>query len=118
MKDLRRIAWAFKDNDVMGIKTYGSMLFSFVNQVLHYVYHTYIYMMTAFCERVCHASIGFIHEIVNDYQPLFSHVKSIFRCKTLNVLNISDLLKAFLPLSVTPYYFLGYRNHHFRYIFN
>ena len=80
----------------------------FVKQVLHSVYHTYIFMMTAFCEKVCHACVGFIHEIVNNYQPFISPIKTTFWCKTLNKLNSLDFFKAVLPLSTKSYNLRGH----------
>ena len=48
----------------------------------------YMSMMTAFCENLCHASVGSMHEIGNDDQTFFSPIKTIFCCKTFNKFNI------------------------------
>ena len=69
-------------------------------QVFHNVYHTYISVISAFCEKVCHASVGFVDEVAwwnhnARYQDLHGN-ESIWFClfihkNTIKLLRVSQL---------------------------
>jgi hypothetical protein len=62
--DLRYVSPVFEDDHVMGIETYGSMVFSSIKQILNDVHDANVSMMTLLRKQRSHSLIRFVHEIV------------------------------------------------------
>ncbi len=62
--DLRYVSRVFEDDHVMGIETYGSMVFSSMKQILNDVHDTDVSVMTLIRKQRSYSLIRFVHEIV------------------------------------------------------
>ena len=62
--DLRYVSRVFEDNHVMGIETYGSMVFSSMKQILNDVHDTDVSVVTLLRKQRSYSLIRFVHEIV------------------------------------------------------
>jgi hypothetical protein len=62
--DLRYVSRVFEDDHVMGIETYGSMVFSSVKQILNDVHDVNVSVVTLLRKQRSYSLIRFVHEIV------------------------------------------------------
>ena len=62
--DLRYFSRVFEDGHVMGIETYGSMVFSSMKQTLNYVHDTDVSVVTLLRKQRSYSLIRFVHEII------------------------------------------------------
>jgi predicted transcriptional regulator len=59
--DLRYVTRVFEDDQVMGIETYGSMVFSSMKQILNDVHDANVSMMTLLRKQRNYSLICFVH---------------------------------------------------------
>jgi predicted transcriptional regulator len=59
--DLRYVTRVFEDDQVMGIETYGSMVFSSMKQILNDVHDANVSMMTLLRKQRSYSLICFVH---------------------------------------------------------
>jgi hypothetical protein len=59
--DLRYVSPVFEDDHVMGIETYGSMVFSSIKQILNDVHDANVSMMTLLRKQRSHAATAQPH---------------------------------------------------------
>ena len=59
--DLRCVTRVFEDDQVMGIETYGSMVFSSMKQILNDVHDANVSMMTLLPKQRSYSLICFVH---------------------------------------------------------
>jgi predicted transcriptional regulator len=59
--DLRYVTRVFEDDQVMGIETYGSMVFSSMKQILNDVHDANVSMMTLLPKQRSYSLICFVH---------------------------------------------------------
>jgi hypothetical protein len=62
--DLRYVSRVFEDDHVMGIETYGSMVFSSMKHILNDVHDTDVSVVTLLRKQRSYSLIRFVHEIV------------------------------------------------------
>jgi hypothetical protein len=62
--DLQYVTRVFEDDHVMGIETYGSMVFSSMKQILSDVYDTDVSVVTLLRKQRSYSLTRFVHEIV------------------------------------------------------
>jgi hypothetical protein len=60
--DLRYVSRVFEDDHVMGIETYGSMVFSSMKQILNYVHDTDVSVVTPLRKQRSYSLIRFVHK--------------------------------------------------------
>ena len=59
--DLRYVSRIFEDDHVMGIETYGSMVFSSMKQILNDVHDANVSMVTLLRKQRSYSLIRFVH---------------------------------------------------------
>ena len=59
--DLRYVSRIFEDDHVMGIETYGSMVFSSMKQILNNVHDANVSMVTLLRKQRSYSLILFVH---------------------------------------------------------
>jgi hypothetical protein len=75
--DLGYASGFFENDHVMGIETYGSMVFSWMKQILNDVHDADVYVVTPFRKQWSNPLVRLVHEIVQNDQVFISGVEGV-----------------------------------------